>query len=1386
MKFVQVFLVGAVALTLQMVQAAPVYLRALGAEETRATQDGASWATAFTTVAAAVQAARTGDGVIHAAAGVYVVPEKVDLAASLTVVGGFSGIAGEAAEDRDLAQNETIFTGDVNGDDVYAHITLDTEKSAVSQQTIADAPVIAPRGEGGIGRFCPPPAYESAYDIYLPDSAKMADNTPACFEISEKTAALSLDGVTFAGFVSGGLNGNVIKCPPGHAAALALTNCQFLANASSEGSVWTESATALSLCRTRFAHARAERNAGVNVKGPATVVDCAFESIYCHGPLRANALFFHSGSASASVVRTSFVRLGKASYVNVYYGGPAVVAGGEQASSRKVFRDCVVSNCFGVVTSGSPEGSIPIVSPNSGVWEFEGCRLSGNLSASRTVSGRSYTLFGVQAGRTSGKALWRNCVFDANVCVSTATAAGSGGSYALGICGSGAKDADQVYLNCVFDRNRVEARAPVAGVTVVRAQGVLAAAVVGAVRTSVANGTFRSSGADGVADVAQYGDQHAAPVNVVNCLFMSDADVATPFHPPSGAASGNGLCVYGSTAQNVLRAPSAAVDGGGWRFDAVPFETGADGVLTPTARTPGLRESADVAEVPGAAAGKLPEFRFRPAGAAADGWLPLNGDALSATEAVAVADIAGDARPDGASTRGAKQRLTDAAEQGKALVLRRTPLKGGTLDGPSAQSVTTGAAAVPVRANAADGATFQGWFREDGTLHSADATLSTGALDADLVLTAKFLTRAVNLTFDLGDGGTFVANGLSRIVVTARAGEPFPGLPAYAASPDWIVTGFGGAFPDYVPEADATYRAELLTTAVRVFRVVPADEVPVGSDRSGSSWENATDDIAAAMADAARHRGELWLKGGVYAVTDAFDIRSNVGLYGGFAGTETSRDEADPALHVTRLTGARESGADTEVAFWSDAVGMSTNSVFSGLVFASFAKHAIRFDPAALRSTCRIENCAFEDCGFWTSQSATVLSHGTVDVRGCRFARCRTGLVVGWGDVSADGDASQVADCLFEGCEASTVPIVWLTNRKCGATVTNCTFRRNRAIGTSALLSLGGADQPVRFADCRFEANANDAAAGSSLSALIEVSQNSVFERCRFVGNTNTTAATSGLVAGLFFLWSYQACPQIRDCFFGANAVRAADPASEATCASVAAARQGNFLFVNCTFKGNVAEAGSAGVAATAAAGAYPYTSLAFVHVTLADSVLTGGTCAELFQAPGSPENLRTSALSVFNGILFNSASGYRPLLPRAGAPLLVSGGHLSNVRADDLDLTDAASVFRRVSTADPRLTAEVSTSKAGVWAWGVGHDTPLRRTGEKVWFANGAAWFCDAASDVARPWRSILDPTARRASVDGLTTESPLLPDAFGAPRARPGAGPLVVPRGGLAVIIR
>ncbi len=53
--------------------------------------------------------------------------------------------------------------------------------------------------------------------------------------------------------------------------------------------------------------------------------------------------------------------------------------------------------------------------------------------------------------------------------------------------------------------------------------------------------------------------------------------------------------------------------------------------------------------------------------------------------------------------------------------------------------------------------------------------------------------------------------------------------------------------------------------------------------------------------------GEIWVKAGVYtpgsARTDTFSILPGVHVFGGFAGSETSRDERDPSANVTILSG---------------------------------------------------------------------------------------------------------------------------------------------------------------------------------------------------------------------------------------------------------------------------------------------------------------------------------------------------------------------------------------------------------------------------------------------------------------------------------------------------
>jgi hypothetical protein len=74
-----------------------------------------------------------------------------------------------------------------------------------------------------------------------------------------------------------------------------------------------------------------------------------------------------------------------------------------------------------------------------------------------------------------------------------------------------------------------------------------------------------------------------------------------------------------------------------------------------------------------------------------------------------------------------------------------------------------------------------------------------------------------------------------------------------------------------------------------------------------SSWTNACT-LQTALTNAVSG-DEIWVKAGVHYPgaagnrTATFTLKNGVALYGGFAGTETARDQRDPAAHVTVLSG---------------------------------------------------------------------------------------------------------------------------------------------------------------------------------------------------------------------------------------------------------------------------------------------------------------------------------------------------------------------------------------------------------------------------------------------------------------------------------------------------
>jgi parallel beta-helix repeat protein len=77
---------------------------------------------------------------------------------------------------------------------------------------------------------------------------------------------------------------------------------------------------------------------------------------------------------------------------------------------------------------------------------------------------------------------------------------------------------------------------------------------------------------------------------------------------------------------------------------------------------------------------------------------------------------------------------------------------------------------------------------------------------------------------------------------------------------------------------------------------------PTGNDdNDGSTWPSAKRTVQAALIDAA-DGGEIWVAAGTYSNAGGFVLPPFVSMYGGFAGTESSRSGRDAKANVTTLS----------------------------------------------------------------------------------------------------------------------------------------------------------------------------------------------------------------------------------------------------------------------------------------------------------------------------------------------------------------------------------------------------------------------------------------------------------------------------------------------------
>ncbi len=112
-----------------------------------------------------------------------------------------------------------------------------------------------------------------------------------------------------------------------------------------------------------------------------------------------------------------------------------------------------------------------------------------------------------------------------------------------------------------------------------------------------------------------------------------------------------------------------------------------------------------------------------------------------------------------------------------------------------------------------------------------------------------------------------------------------------------------------------------------------------GPMHNGSSWAEAFLTLQEALA-IAQAGDEIWVAEGVYypgtTISDTFELTSTIAIYGGFAGSETARDQRNWRVHPTILSGdIDQNDINTDGNFiaetWNDIVGSNAYHVISNI-----------------------------------------------------------------------------------------------------------------------------------------------------------------------------------------------------------------------------------------------------------------------------------------------------------------------------------------------------------------------------------------------------------------------------------------------------------------------
>ncbi len=322
--------------------------------------------------------------------------------------------------------------------------------------------------------------------------------------------------------------------------------------------------------------------------------------------------------------------------------------------------------------------------------------------------------------------------------------------------------------------------------------------------------------------------------------------------------------------------------------------------------------------------------------------------------------------------------------------------------------------------------------------------------------------------------------------------------------------------------------------------------------KDGKSWMTAYDEAAFPAAILSANVGdEIWVKAGVYRpsitndATKSFVLKNGVAVYGGFAGTETSSADRDPAANVTVLTGdlanddthdmngvtTRTVDIDGEnsACVVTAASGCGPTTVLDGFTVTAGDNSNNGGGMSLENSSPTVKNCTFSGNRTSDKGGGVATSNSNAVFEDCRFSgNSSTGN--GGGMTLENGSHIALSDCTFTGNTADHNG-GGMSNIDSYPTVSGCTFSGNAAPHGNGGGMHNENSSPI-VTNCTFSGNSANAGCGMSNHRSGSGSGSAPAVRnCTFYGNT----ALIGDGGGMGSFYNGTAVPVVTNCVFWGN-----------------------------------------------------------------------------------------------------------------------------------------------------------------------------------------------------------------------------------------------------------